>query len=315
MTIVRRYTACTPGRINNVETSAHRVWPIHKPNTVLNICQQGELHVVERFGRFVSIERPGLYFTIPIIHNIKKVDMREQAIPIDPLMAISRDNVSVRMSGVVYLRFENAQEAIYGHYSPLYACLQHAQSAMRAAIGEMELDSLIHDRTAINTKITLAISDAATKWGIQVLRYEVTEISPDHIISQAMDRQAQAERIRREQVLKATGDKEAAILRSEGELQSRTNEAQAKKNELELHAQGTANAILLEAEAQCKAIEMISSALSSENGKAAANLELAKSYMQMMGQVGSKSNTIFFGEQAGDISSMISRISATWKNT
>jgi regulator of protease activity HflC (stomatin/prohibitin superfamily) len=214
------------------------------------------------------------------------------------------------MSGVVYLRFFSPEKAAYGHYNPLFAVFAHAQSAMRAAIGELELDALFHDRAALNVKITRAISEAAAEWGLQVLRYEVTEILPDETISEAMDRQAQAERIRREKVLQASGDKESQILRSQGDLESRTNEAEAKKRELELHAQGRANAVATEAEAQAKAIERVAAALQCVGGDQAARLDLARDYMRMMGDVGSKSNTIFFGEQAGDISTMMARVAA-----
>jgi regulator of protease activity HflC (stomatin/prohibitin superfamily) len=285
-------------------------WPVGKSNPLFNICQQGEMQVVERFGRLNRIVGPGLYLAIPFCEKIKRVDMREKAIPIEPQMAISRDNVSVRMSGVVYLRFFDPQKAAYGHYNPLFAVLQHAQSAMRAAIGELELDALFHDRAALNVKITNAISQATEQWGVQVLRYEVTEILPDETISEAMDRQAQAERIRREKVLQASGDKESQILRSEGDLQARTNEALAKKAELELHAQGRANAVATEAAAQAGALERVASALQCTSGEQAARLELAREYMRMIGAVGSQSNTIFFGERAGDIEPMLARVAA-----
>lgn len=283
-------------------------WPRRKKNTLVNICQQGQVHLVERFGKFFDTKSPGLYVAFPGVDRITVIDMREKAIPIDPQMAISRDNVSVRMSGVVYLRFFDAKKAAYGHYSPLFAVLKHSESAMRAAIGELELDALFHDRAAINTKISAAIISAAEQWGIQVLRYEVTEIMPDATISSAMDRQARAERERREQVLKASGDKESAILRSEGELQSRTNTAKATQIETELLAKGRANAIETEAEAQANAISKVASALGGAGGESAARLELARNYMAMMGKMGGESNTIFFGEQAGDITPMIARV-------
>jgi len=272
-------------------------WPQRKENLCVNICRQGEVHLIERFGKYLKAESPGLYLSIPLVERITVVDMREKAIPIEPQLAISRDNVSVKMSGVLYLRFCDPHKAAYGHFSPLFAVLKHSESAMRSAIGELELDSLFHDRTAINGKISAAIVDAAEKWGIEVLRYEVTEIMPDQIISAAMDRQARAERERREQVLKANGDKEAAILRSEGELQSRTNTAKASKIEKELLAQGNANAI-----------SKVAESLKTDGGKVAASLDLAKDYMDMMGEIGSKSNTIFFGEQQGDIAPMMARV-------
>lgn len=150
-------------------------WPQRKGNLCVNICRQGEVHLIERFGKYLKAESPGLYLSIPLVERITVVDMREKAIPIEPQLAVSRDNVRVKMSGVVYLRVFDPQKA-YGHFSPLFAVLKHLESAICAAIGELELDSLFHDRTAINGKISAAIVDAAEKWGIQVLRYEVTEI-------------------------------------------------------------------------------------------------------------------------------------------
>jgi len=288
-------------------------WPRHKPNMFLNICPQGQQHLIERFGKYHRTQNSGLYTAIPLVDRITVVDMREKAIPIDPQMAISRDNVSVKMSGVVYLRFFDSSRAAYGHFNPLFAVLKHSESAMRAAIGELELDSLFHDRASINAKISASITNAAEQWGIQVLRYEVTEIMPDATISEAMDRQARAERVRREQVLKASGDKEAAILRSEGDLASRTNIAEATRIEAVKQAEGRAKAVEIEAHAQANAIDKVAASLISEGGERAARLELAKQYMMMMGKMGGESNTIFFGEQAGDISPMMAKIAKAFQ--
>lgn len=291
-------------------------WPRTKFNTVVNVCPQGEHHVIERFGRLHHVQTAGLYTALPLVDRIKyRIDMREKAIPIEPQTGISRDNVSIRMSGVLYTRFVDAEVAAYGHYNPLFAVVQHAQSAMRAAVGDIELDSLFHDRNLVNKKITEAIHEASQNWGLSVLRYEVTDITPDRRISDAMDKQAAAERMRREKVLQASGDKEAEVLRSEGVLIARTNEAEAKKRELELHAQGQANAVLLEAEAQRKALDAVAAALTAERGGGveAARLSLAEKYVGMMGEMGAKSNTIFFGEQPGDMSAMMTRIGTAFQ--
>jgi len=286
-------------------------WPKSKSNTLLNTCAQGQMHVVERFGKLLKVQGPGLYVAVPLVDRIAYVvDMREKAIEIFPQPAVSKDNVSIEMSGVVYVQFVDAERAAYGHYEPLFAVMQHAQSAMRAAVGDMELDHLFHDRARINEKITSAIGDAARKWGLEVLRYEVTDITPDEHISTAMDRQAAAERLRREKVLTATGDKESAVLRSEGELTARTNEAEAKAIEVQRDAEARATAVRLAAEAQAEAIHSVAEALDGAYGEKAAHLELAKAYMEMQGKVGAASNTIFFGEQLGDPSQMFARVAS-----
>jgi len=284
-------------------------WPRDKANTILNVCPQGEEHVVERFGQLYDIRKAGLYFTLPLIDKIRyRVDMREKALAIDSQTCITKDNVSTQVSGVVYASFFNARLAAYGHYNPLFAVMQHAKSMMRATVGQVELDQLFHDRDYVNSKITNAICEASSKWGLTVLRYEITDITPDRHIAEAMDKQAAAERYRREKVLKAQGEKEAAVLTSEGLLIARTNEAEATRRELEAHAQGQAKAMHLEATAQKLAIESVSKALSGKMGVEAARLALGEKYIGMMGEIGSKSNTIFFGEQAGDMSGMMARI-------
>lgn len=170
-------------------------------NTVLNIVPEGEKQVVERLGKLHSVNDSGFYFAIPFIDNVAYcIDMRERALDIHPQAAITRDNVSVDVSGVVYIIFTDARLACYGAANPLYSVRQHAQSAMRAAIGEMELDEILHNRSQLNALVKGTVQEAATAWGINIKRYEITEITPDRMISQAMDKQAAAERNRREKV-------------------------------------------------------------------------------------------------------------------
>lgn len=109
-------------------------------NTVLNIVPQGERQVVERLGKLHAIHDSGFYFAVPFIDHVAYcIDMRERAIDITPQAAITRDNVSVDVSGVVYIIFQDAERACYGAANPLYSVRQHAQSAMRAAIGEVRV--------------------------------------------------------------------------------------------------------------------------------------------------------------------------------
>jgi regulator of protease activity HflC (stomatin/prohibitin superfamily) len=119
-------------------------------NTILNIVPQGELHVIERLGKMHAVEQSGWFIAIPFIDQIAYViDMRERSIEIPAQSAITRDNVSVDVSGVVYVQFKDPERACYGARAPLYAVRMHAQSAMRAAIGEMELDEVRLDKERI----------------------------------------------------------------------------------------------------------------------------------------------------------------------
>jgi len=294
-------------------------WPIRKMNTVLNIVPQGKRMVVERFGKLHHIQDPGFFFAIPMVDDIAYViDSREQAIDIPPQSTITRDNVSVDVSGNLFVAFVDAGKAAYGATNPLYAVVQHAQSAMRSAIGEMELDEILHERARLNTMIKGTLQEAAVIWGIDVRRYEITEITPDPVIREAMDKQAAAERTRREQVLQAEGDKRAAELTSEGlkiSLKNESegnftkikNEADAQKIKILREAEGQAEAIRLQAEAQAGAISVIAEQLQKVGGQQAANLALAKDYVSMYGEMGSKSNTLMFNERPADVNALISQ--------
>jgi regulator of protease activity HflC (stomatin/prohibitin superfamily) len=227
-------------------------WPKTAPNTVLNICPQGEVMVVERLGKLHAVKEAGWFIAIPFVDNISyRIDMREKALSINPQAAITKDNVHVQVSGNLYCQFTDAEKAAYGSKNPLYAVKQLAQSSMRAAIGELELDQILHARAQLNTMIRTTIQEAATKWvlfliclnilieadlrsqGVEIMRYEITEVMPDKVIMEAMDKQAAAERGRRKKVLDAegntriknfwgtyltppAGDKRSAELESEG---------------------------------------------------------------------------------------------------
>ena len=201
---------------------------------------------------------------------------------------------------------------------------QHAQSAMRSAIGELELDEILHNRAGLNTLIKGSLQEAAIAWGLEVRRYELTEITPDDQIRIAMDKQAAAERARREQVLRAEGDKRGAELtsegikislknESEGKLIQITNEAEAEKLRIIKEAEGRAMAVKVQAQAQAEAIEKIADQLSRVGGEKAAALALAKEYVNMYGEMGSKSNTMFFQERPGDAQSLVVQAMAAMK--
>ena len=159
-------------------------WPVTVSNTVLNIVPQGHKYVVERFGKLHAVQDSGLFIAIPLVDNIAYViDMRERALDIPPQSAITRDNVSVEVSGNLFVRFYDAEKAAYGALNPLYSVTQHAQSAMRSAIGEMELDEILHGRARLNAMIRGSLQEAAEPWGLEIRRYEITEITPDQQVS------------------------------------------------------------------------------------------------------------------------------------
>lgn len=112
-------------------------WPTHKSNWGINVCPQGQQMIVERLGKLSDTKEGGFFFAIPLVDTVPYVvDMREKALSIQPQSCITKDNVHVQVSGTLYCQFIDATKAAYGSKNPIYAVKQHAQSSMRAAIGE-----------------------------------------------------------------------------------------------------------------------------------------------------------------------------------
>ena len=271
----------------------HRRLAQSSANTVLNVCPAGSCMVIERLGKFHRVQQPGLFLALPWVDRIAYVvDMREKAMEIEPQPAITKDNVSV-VSGNVFVKF--LTRPAYGSFNPLYAMRQNAQASMRAAIGRMELDEILHARAELNARVTEDLSEAAQPWGLDIMRYEITEISPDQEIQIAMDKQAVAERDHREQVLAAEGLKRSEVLKSEGvkmRLQNESegdlirvkNEAEAEKFKLLMEAEGEAQATLAKAKAQAEAIRIVGEAAETAAGKEAAKLDVAKDFITCTGK-------------------------------
>jgi len=297
-------------------------WPRSKPNTVLNVCSEGERMVVERFGKLNSIEGSGFFFALPAVDNIRFiVDMREKSLVIQPQACITKDNVAVQVSGNLYCQFVDPEKAAYGSKNPIYAVRQHAQSSMRAAIGEMELDQILRARSELNDIIRTSVQEAASAWGLQIKRYEITEVQPDKSTLDAMGRQAAAERERRSTVLEAEGRKRAAELESEGDKirlinQSEgmriqvQNAAEAAKFRIEVEAVGEAAAIAVKAEAHATAIKTVAASLGDADAADAARLQMADRYIAMYADIGQKSNTMIFNDRPGDVNALLAQAGA-----
>jgi len=301
--------------------------PNKRSNFVVNFCDQGSEIVVERFGRYQRTENAGLFLSIPGVERLYKVDMREMVLPIDPQMAITRDNVRIELCGFLYLQFVDSYKACYGAVRPLVASINQAQAIMRSCVGKMELDDIFHNRGRLNSEIREGIAEAAGTWGLSILRYEVTDIVPDPKMAQAMDLQAAAERERRQQVRKAEADKEQTVLLSEAQRTKDTNESEGERIRLINTAEGTAQKIKLEAEAQrelmisvangeakrivleavakSEQIQRMAEVLKTPEGMAALQYDLAKEYFDALAKLGEGQGTVIIPSNMADLTSVV----------
>lgn len=244
---------------------------------------------------------------MPFIDRIRYVQsLKESAIEIPSQSAITADNVTLEMDGVLYLRVFDAYKASYGVEDAEYAVSQLAQTTMRSEIGQLSLDHVLRERQSLNANITAVINDAAKDWGITCLRYEIRDIHPPANVLEAMHRQVSAERSKRAEILESEGHRQSAINRAEGEKASTILASEANKQENINEASGEADAILLKAKATAQGIREIAKAIKETPGGAeAVSMQIAEKYVSAFGELAKESNTVVVPAQLGDFGSFI----------
>lgn len=209
----------------------------------IRIVAPYEKGVVERLGRYLRTAQPGLNFIIPFIDVMRKVDMREQVVDVQPQEVITKDNVVVTVDAIVYYEATDPVKLTYNVADFYNAATKLAQTNLRNVIGETELDEALTSREMINAKLRSVLDDATDKWGVRVVRVEIKRIDPPADVTAAMHRQMKAERDKRAQILEAEGTRAARILQAEGEAEAVRRVADAERYKLEVEAAGQANAI------------------------------------------------------------------------
>ncbi|KAL8274396.1 hypothetical protein Esti_001718 [Eimeria stiedai] len=254
-------------------------------------------YVVERFGRFHRVLPSGLHVLVPFVDRVAYAhSLKEEALPIPNQTAITRDNVTLQIDGVLYVRIEDAYKASYGVENPIFAVTQLAQTTMRSELGKLTLDNTFLERNALNKAIVEAINSAAGPWGLSCLRYEIRDILLPTNIRNAMERQAEAERLKR-----------AEVLRSEGERARLVNLALGQKEATILSAQGQAEGVRQRAAAAAESVRKIAETTSIQGGMQALSLQLAENYVSAFGRLAEKSNTLIVPADAADAARMLSQ--------
>ena len=280
----------------------------------LKVVPQSETKVIERLGKFHSVLPAGLNIIWPIIDRPKAItvrdqrgraymtsciDLREQVYDFPKQNVITKDNVTTEINALLYFQIVDPIKSVYEIENLPNAIEKLTQTTLRNVIGELELDETLTSRDTINAKLRAVLDDATNKWGVKVNRVELQDITPPESVRMAMEKQMQAERNRRAEILKAEGEKTSAILKSEGEKTSQINNAAAEKAAVLLKAEGEAQAKILQAQAEAQAIATVAEAIKNTKTDPASYL-LATKYIQTLEQMvsGKDNKTVYIPYEA-----------------
>jgi len=273
----------------------------------VKVVPQQTAYVVERLGKFYAVLQPGVSFIIPFFDRVAyKHSLKETALDIPEQICITRDNVQVRVDGVIFIQIIDPQKASYGINDYKFAVSQLSQTTMRSEMGKIELDKTFEERTTINQAVVQAIDEAAISWGVKVLRYEIKNITPPQTVLNAMEKQMQAEREKRAVILESEGQKQSAINLAEGQKQKVVLESEGVRLRQINEAVGQAEAIRSIADATAESIRKIASATQEDGGMNAVQLRVAEQVVGQFGKLAKETNTLILPANFGDLSSIIS---------
>lgn len=268
--------------------------------------------VIYTFGKFSSTLSAGLNFIIPFVQTVAADrNLKEQSLDIASQSAITKDNISLEIDGILFMKVIDAGAATNNVTDYKMAVTQLAMTTMRNAIGSMELDECFQNRDVINSHILKAMSEATQPWGVMVTRYEIRDITPPQSIKEDMEKQMTAEREKRSVILTAQGVKSSAITKAEGLKQARVLDAEAAKAEKVLAAEaekekrileatGQAEAIRLVAIAEANALSVIGGQAITLEGKEAVRLTLAQDAIKAHHAIAKKGSVILTDGNTGE---------------
>jgi regulator of protease activity HflC (stomatin/prohibitin superfamily) len=176
----------------------------------IKIVQEYERGVIFRLGRLVGARGPGLFFIIPGVESMRKVDLRIVTLDVPAQETITRDNVTVKVNAVIYFRVIDPRLAVVEVTNFLYATSQLAQTTLRSVLGEVELDELLGQREKLNMRLQSILDQHTAPWGVKVTMVEVKQVDLAEQMIRAIARQAEAERERRAKIIHAEGEYTAA---------------------------------------------------------------------------------------------------------
>ena len=257
--------------------------------------------------------KPGLRLSIPVLHEIQKVDMREAGMTVEKIDAYTKDNVPVQLSAVLFYQVKNAYKACFEVNDYRAGIRSVGTSSLRSIVGQFEYDQIIGDRNRINKEWLLVVGNSIEHWGVQTMKAEIQSFGPlDASVAKTLEKQMDAERDRRQQELNtrakiniSEGEKQSTILQSEGSLVAAKNLAEAHLLTVQKEAEGKKYSIELETSALVQQLQAISEQLHGDHHLAVQYLLARKRFDELQAIAsGTNNSTYFINNQTEGVDSM-----------
>lgn len=232
----------------------------------IRIVPQGYVYVIEHLGKYKASWQAGLHVKTPFLERVAKViSLKEQVLDFPPQPVITKDNVTMQIDSVVFMKVFDPNLYTYGVENPIAGLQNLSATTLRNIIGDMELDQTLTSRETINGKMQAILDEATDQWGIKATRVEIKNIQPPKEIEEVMTKQMRAERERRQTVLEAQAHQEAVVSRAEGDKKAKILAAEAERDAQIALAEGKAKSIELVYQAEADGLEALKNANVSES--------------------------------------------------
>jgi regulator of protease activity HflC (stomatin/prohibitin superfamily) len=264
--------------------------------------------IVERLGRYNRTLEAGFHVLFPFLDKVRyKQTLKEQAIDVPAQECFTKDNVQVRVDGVLYLQVLDPKRASYGikHYAN--ATILLAQTTMRSVIGQLELDNTFEARDRINAQVVKAVDEASDPWGVKVTRYEIQNIKVSESIMDAMEAQMKAEREKRAEIARSLGEMETRINLSKAAYEEAVNLSEGEKQRMINEAEGEASEIVSVARATADGIKAVAASVTVKGGAEAANLRVSENWIGAIGGIAKSGSKVIIGADLTDVTEVTYR--------
>ena len=264
--------------------------------------------IVERLGRYSRTLEAGFHVLFPFLDKVRyRQTLKEQSIDVPAQDCFTKDNVQVRVDGVLYVQVMDPKKASYGIKNYEVATVLLAQTTMRSVIGQLELDNTFEAREMINASVVKAVDEASDPWGVKVNRYEIQNIKVSDSIMDAMEAQMKAEREKRAEIARSLGEMETKINLSKGAYEEAVNLSEGQKERMINEAEGEASEIVAVARATAEGIRKVAAAVSMSGGKEAANLRLSENWIDALGGIAVEGSKVVLSADLTDFSEVTSK--------